>query len=159
MKFEYNYSALAKTVSLDATYVDMRNNTYSGSITLQPYSSVVLVKKEGTTLASGPTSIQRASGIGFSAVDNMLAAEPAVMSISVSPNPAASQLNVYLNNGSLSENAMLSIYTLTGALVKTVPVAPYTRSIPVDVASLNRGTYVVKLVSSNKKFEKMFIKQ
>ena len=43
IRFEYNSTASGKTVALDQSYVDMKGQSYSGSITLDPYSSVVLL--------------------------------------------------------------------------------------------------------------------
>lgn len=43
-RFEYNATKSSKTISLDASYIDAKNNRYSGSITLQPYTSAVLIK-------------------------------------------------------------------------------------------------------------------
>ncbi len=45
IRFEYNATATAKTISLDGTYTDAAANTYNGSITLSPFSSAVLVKQ------------------------------------------------------------------------------------------------------------------
>ncbi len=44
MRLEYNETSVPKTISLGATYIDMRSVTYAGSITLQPYTSAVLLK-------------------------------------------------------------------------------------------------------------------
>jgi len=44
IKFEYNATKNKKSVALDGTYVDARNKPYSGSITLDPFSSIVLIK-------------------------------------------------------------------------------------------------------------------
>ncbi|MBE9585349.1 right-handed parallel beta-helix repeat-containing protein [Mucilaginibacter sp. JRF] len=43
-RFEYNATGAAKTVTLDGTYRDADNKTYAGKVTLQPFSSVVLMK-------------------------------------------------------------------------------------------------------------------
>ena len=43
-RFEYNAAKQAKTVALDAGYVDVKGNNYSGSLTLQPFTSIVLIK-------------------------------------------------------------------------------------------------------------------
>lgn len=47
IRFEYNASAIAKTVALDGTYIDARKNIYAGSITLSGYASAVLIKLAG----------------------------------------------------------------------------------------------------------------
>lgn len=41
--FEYNPTKGEKTISLNGTYVDAKNRTYSGKMTLPPFSSVVLL--------------------------------------------------------------------------------------------------------------------
>jgi hypothetical protein len=43
IRFEYNASNSNKVVSLDGSYIDVKGNTYSGSITLAPYSSAILI--------------------------------------------------------------------------------------------------------------------
>jgi hypothetical protein len=45
IRFEYNSTSSSKTIALDATYVNVYSAEFSGSITLQPYTSVVLLKK------------------------------------------------------------------------------------------------------------------
>ena len=45
LRFETNETGSAKTIALDGTYTDPRGLSYSGSITLAPYSSAVLGKK------------------------------------------------------------------------------------------------------------------
>jgi parallel beta-helix repeat protein len=44
IRFEYNASNTAKTIPLDAAYVDVKNKPFSGAITLQPYTSIILLK-------------------------------------------------------------------------------------------------------------------
>ncbi|MDQ2720976.1 MAG: right-handed parallel beta-helix repeat-containing protein, partial [Bacteroidota bacterium] len=44
LKFEYNATSLNRIVSLDGNYIDVEGNTYLRSITLAPYSSVVLIR-------------------------------------------------------------------------------------------------------------------
>lgn len=42
--FEYNGSASAKTILLHTTYIDIKGSVYFGSLTLQPYTSIILVR-------------------------------------------------------------------------------------------------------------------
>ena len=44
LRFEYNATSSSKTINLGANYIDVKNNVYNGSVTLGPYSSVVLIK-------------------------------------------------------------------------------------------------------------------
>ena len=46
LRFEYNETASPKTVTLDANYIDVKNTSYNGTITLQPYTSAVLIKSD-----------------------------------------------------------------------------------------------------------------
>ena len=45
VRFEYNASNSSKTISLNGRYVDVMNNVYSKRFTLQPYSSIVLMRQ------------------------------------------------------------------------------------------------------------------
>jgi parallel beta-helix repeat protein len=55
LRFEYNVSSSSKTISLGATYIDVKNVSYNGSITLAPYSSAVLIKT-GASSNQSPTA-------------------------------------------------------------------------------------------------------
>jgi parallel beta-helix repeat protein len=44
LRFEYNPTGSTKTVTLSGNYIDIKGTAYSGSVTLQPYSSVILIK-------------------------------------------------------------------------------------------------------------------
>jgi hypothetical protein len=56
LRFEYNASSSAKTISLDANYIDVKNNNYDGSITLQPYTSAVLIKSGSKSTNKPPVA-------------------------------------------------------------------------------------------------------
>ena len=44
LRFEYNETSTAKTISLGTNYIDVRGVLYQGSITLQPNTTAVLIK-------------------------------------------------------------------------------------------------------------------
>jgi hypothetical protein len=58
LRFEYNPTKVAKTVTLDAnaSYTGVDGKVYSGSVTLQPYTSLILVKDTGTTTTTTTTT-------------------------------------------------------------------------------------------------------
>ena len=63
MRYDYNETNTAKTVSLSQPMMDMRGVKYTGSITLQPYKSVVLIKDVTSASVPGaPTSIVATAG-------------------------------------------------------------------------------------------------
>ena len=49
LRFEYNASSSSKTIPLDANYIDVKNVSYNGSITLAPYTSAVLIRNGDLT--------------------------------------------------------------------------------------------------------------
>ncbi len=54
IRFEYNPTNSNKVITLTGSYIDMNGAKYSGSITLLPYSSVVLIA-DSTTPSTPPT--------------------------------------------------------------------------------------------------------
>src|SRR5207244_7696674 len=44
IRFEYNPTNTSTTVSLDGDYLDVKNKKYSNKVTLQPYSSLILLR-------------------------------------------------------------------------------------------------------------------
>src|SRR5690606_5495833 len=56
IRFEYNATGKTKTITLDGNYFDVKNKTYSGSLTITPYTSVVLIKDGLATTESSTTS-------------------------------------------------------------------------------------------------------
>ncbi|MCX2473284.1 right-handed parallel beta-helix repeat-containing protein [Pedobacter sp. MC2016-05] len=54
IRFEYNASDVAKVVKLDAAYIDARNVSYSGSISIKPYASVILMRTSAKTTPAAP---------------------------------------------------------------------------------------------------------
>ena len=55
LRFEYNATSSNKTVSLGANYIDVKNVSYNGTITLAPFTSAVLIKNGASTNQS-PTA-------------------------------------------------------------------------------------------------------
>ena len=57
LQFEYNATTTAKTVTLSQPRIDVKGTKYSGSITLQPFASLVLMKDLSPVVVPGaPTS-------------------------------------------------------------------------------------------------------
>ncbi len=57
IRFEYNPTAKSKTIRLDANYADVKNNKYSGSVTLQPFTSVVLIRTGAASPGSSSPTV------------------------------------------------------------------------------------------------------
>jgi parallel beta-helix repeat protein len=44
LRFEYNPTSSSKTITLDGNYIDVKGTSYSGTISILPYKSIVLIK-------------------------------------------------------------------------------------------------------------------
>ncbi|MEO5990698.1 MAG: T9SS type A sorting domain-containing protein, partial [Ferruginibacter sp.] len=45
LRFEFNATIYSKTIFLDASYMDIKGELYNGNITLEPFSSAILLKR------------------------------------------------------------------------------------------------------------------
>ena len=57
LRFEYNATTIPKTISLDGNYIDVKNASYNGTITLAPFSSAVLIRNQSPIANAGPDQI------------------------------------------------------------------------------------------------------
>jgi hypothetical protein len=55
LRFEYNATSANKTITLDGNYIDVKNISYNGTITLAPYTSAVLIRN-GVATNQSPTA-------------------------------------------------------------------------------------------------------
>ena len=102
IKFEFNGSNSSKVISLDGSYIDVKGTKYSGSITLLPYASAVLMVDPNP---SAPPSIPV---FVSSAVEN---SAPSVIEVIYNMNlanttPAASAFSVQVNSVARSINSV-----------------------------------------------------
>ena len=58
LRFEYNATKSVKTIALDANYSGVTGTVYSGSLTLQPFTSIILVKDTGSTTTPVSTALK-----------------------------------------------------------------------------------------------------
>ena len=117
LRFEYNATSSSKTVTLDANYIDVKNVSYNGSITLAPYTSAVLIKNGPTT--NQPTnqapSIQNQS---FQLQPNSV--NGTTVGSVVASDPNAGQTLTYSilsgnTNGAFSINASTGVITVANS--------------------------------------------
>ena len=66
IKFVYNETGSNKTISLPYNYIDVKNVSYNGTITLAPYSSAVLIKNGSTgTLLPAVNPANTVNGLDY----------------------------------------------------------------------------------------------
>jgi parallel beta-helix repeat protein len=117
--FEYNSTASPKTVSLNQPMTDARGTKYSTSITLQPFSSAVLMKDLNPVLAD--------------------LTKPVITVFTIPAN--SSSLVVPINNFTVVSNQPVTGYKLTESA--TVPIAGdagWTATSPVSHTFTSLGT-------------------
>ncbi len=154
MRFEYNATAVSKSVKLSGTYVDPSNKQYSGTITLAPFSSIILLKQPPT--ASSAQNSQTSASLA--AIESALS-QATDMSVKVSPNPVFEKLQVTLNLPQNTQAASISIYSLNGVKLKTIVMSGTTTTVPVDVSSFSKGVYIININYDGHTITKKFVKQ
>ncbi|MEO6329384.1 MAG: Ig-like domain-containing protein, partial [Ginsengibacter sp.] len=109
IRFEYNASNLSKTIALNGSYVDVKNKSYSNSIVLQPYTSLVLIKTSGGTQNAAPTVSITAP------VNNTNFTAPASITISAAASDADGTITKveFYNGTTLLGSDLTSPYTFT----------------------------------------------
>lgn len=154
LRFEYNGTTSAKTIQLDGVYVDMKNTSYPNSVTLNPFTSVVLIK-------TGTSLVQAASAKLTALAQETAAAAPAgtASDLAVSPNPVVDRMQLTMKlpvNG--NTKATLIIYAASGAAVSTREITVTNAPLNVDVSSLPQGVYTVNVVYGKQVLSKRFVK-
>lgn len=132
IRFEYNATAAPRPVALPAgaRYVDARNAVYSGSVTLAPYASVVLLRAGAANpLAAGP------------------AAGPAASGLRAYPNPARDQFTAELP---AAGPATATLHDGLGRVVRR-QAADAGRFV-VDTRALPAGVYLLRVQQGRQAF-------
>jgi hypothetical protein len=60
-RFEYNATKAVKTITLDGNYTGVNGTVYTGSISLQPFTSLILIKDTATTTTAPVANMLKAS--------------------------------------------------------------------------------------------------
>ena len=74
------------------------------------------------------------------------------------PNPAKDILNIYPYGLPKNKDLKILITTSSGAVVKIMNTGSSAKSIQLDVASLARGTYILKVVCEGRVLYQQFVK-
>lgn len=150
-RFEYNGTKDVKTIALDAVYTDVKNNKYSGSLTLQPFTSVVLIKSNQSRPNTSPvvsiTSPAANTNYKTGATINMSAAAS-------DANGSISKVEFYKGTTLLKtetiapytyswQNVQAGNYTLTAKATDNSGHVATSKGVPVSVTSSSSSSYPV----------------
>ncbi len=81
-----------------------------------------------------------------------------IMDIKLAPNPATSIVNIYTAGLQQDKQATISIISASGIVMKTIRSNSSDKIVQLDVSSLVRGVYTIKITSGNKMTYKQFVK-
>jgi len=132
IRFEYNTGKSAKTVALDANYTGVDGTVYSGSVTLQPFTSIILVKDTGSTVVT-----------------------PAPVPTSLKAAATATVVSCYGSNATVTVSATggTAPYTGTGSFTANAGKGSVKLSFPTNVAnSYAMMYYTIGAISSSKNY-------
>jgi len=137
VRFEYNPTNNTKTIALDASYVDVGNNVYSGNISLAPYSSIILIKQSATSLI---TTNKVTSSTKINNRNNLL--NSTELKLTAFPNPSPLEFNLLIQSNS-SEKVEINLFDVNGknmlnATGNTKQKYTFGRNLPA-------GSYILKV--------------
>jgi len=81
-----------------------------------------------------------------------------LLEIQVYPNPVADVLQVQLEEP-LAKTGVMEIYNANGQVVKTGVLTPQQTIAKIDLSTLTKGTYILKIPNENAFIQKKIIKQ
>ena len=130
--FDYNSTQSNKTINLTDSYVDVAGNAYSGSITLKPFTSILLFK-------------------GKSGLNDILSVENE-SNFKLFPNPASKFITVKSNEPMQS----ISIYDLNAKLLRKYDAENKAEFTTCDLPE--SGIYIIQVQTKNRTdFSKLII--
>jgi hypothetical protein len=74
------------------------------------------------------------------------------------PNPANDKLVISVSN-SKSTKGQVEIFDVTGKKIKSLNEVDFSSSLPIDIADLPKGQYIIKLITSEGIISRKFLKQ
>jgi parallel beta-helix repeat protein len=151
IRFEYNDSKENKTIALNGNFIDFKGTSYSNSITLQPYTSVVLLKSN-TGINQPPTINNQTFSISEFSPNGTFVGAVVASDPNVGQTLTYSILSGNLNNA-FSLNASTGVLTVATSLslnFQSTPVFSLVVKVQDNgIGNLsNQATITVNLISN-----------
>jgi len=150
LRFEFNATTSNKTINIGGTYMDVTGKSYTSSITLSPYTSIVLIYVSGTKTAGTLAEVVD---------ENPAAVVPEKTSFTIYPNPVYDNFNLEIVN-SHTGKMNVQIVSQTGALVRSLILNKDEQINRVNLPAngLAPGVYFVHVQMDNFSDTKRFVK-
>jgi hypothetical protein len=143
--FQYNASPAAVNAHLASSYVDAKNATYTGSVTIPPYSSVLLFKNADST-AIQPATVYSAPNASKDMI--AFASVPKTAGIGIYPNPATDYIMLNFNNADVKD-LNIQLFNTSGDVVLNQNIVVDNGSYRLDLNQKPKpGCYFMKLSGS-----------
>lgn len=152
IRFEYNASKTSKVISLSSPMIDAKGTKYSTSITLLPYTSIILMKDAILKSGSIPTD-QNYATTAVAADIPVIDDEQVV--VSLYPNPAKGSVVVRFSKVP-AVGSRIDILDMAGRTVATRLVSESAETF--DLSNQQSGLYLVKtIIGSVETIQKLIV--
>ncbi|CAN5224881.1 hypothetical protein BH20BAC1_BH20BAC1_21630 [soil metagenome] len=126
------------------------------TLTATPYSKSFGKGTEGISLTIHFTVVNNKTDIITGRENPAVDAEG--LSLKIIPNPAMNMLTVFTGGITLNNKAIISIVSSSGTVVRTMIPNGQGQKVQLDISTLAKGTYFVKMVNGNTVMIKPFVK-
>lgn len=144
VRFEYNPSNTPKTISLDATYIGVDSTIYSGDVTLQPYSSVILMKQSAATTLTLQNSVKSSNAVLDNT--NKTSSNSVKLKLVTFPNPSPNEFNLLIQSNS-DEKVEINLFDMNGKNI--LYTTGSSKQKYVFGRSLPSGSYILRVAQGN----------
>ncbi|MFT3979749.1 MAG: right-handed parallel beta-helix repeat-containing protein [Ferruginibacter sp.] len=132
VRFDYNATPSANTVYFSGIYGDVYGNSYNGSITLQPYTSAVLLATQALGRSKNPAP-----------ATNPALSEPVHSHITIYPNPAG-QVLIIDKLSPADEWEQVQLISANGSSMLLYKITGL-KKVSLDISNLTKGEYMAVL--------------
>lgn len=154
VNLQFNADSVAKTITLIGTWKDIKTGTlYTGSITLQPYTGVLLMLQPNSPLKL--SRVIKAKPI----VGNIGLGSRINSNLAIYPNPAFNNINV-LYNSSEQNKGILNTIDMRGTTLtsQVVNLNLGENKITMNTSGFASGSYAISISIANNTLINKFIK-